>query len=371
MMAFIDDDPGDGTAGLCSGTVISSNVVLTAGHCAEDTSSGVPDLASGYRVVTGNVDWADSPRQVSGVSQVIIDPNFDPSTLHGDAALLVLSTPTTVTPVQLASDPADLRLLNAGTEETIAGWGETSPNSGVVEQLQFANTVVQTPQYCASHADDLGMEFDPDTQLCVIDAPTFADGQCLGDSGGPLLADDGGTSVEVGIISFGASNCETTQAGFLTRADAISSWATSWIQSVKPTPTTAAPPPPVTSAPSLPKPGIYRGATTQGRPIILRVTSSRNAISKLKFGFRLRCTRRRAPAYTFAPRISPQGWDFDAASGLDFSHSFNDSSGEHYHLAGAFTPGGAAAGTLTTRWRSHRYGNCSAGPLHWTAHLNG
>jgi secreted trypsin-like serine protease len=95
-LAFIVDDLGGGSYELCSGTVIASNVVLTAGHCAEDITTGTQDPANGFAVVTGALDWTDTTtRHVSGVSQTAVYPGFDPTTGHGDAAVLELSTPTT------------------------------------------------------------------------------------------------------------------------------------------------------------------------------------------------------------------------------------------------------------------------------------
>jgi trypsin len=384
MMAFVQYNNPDGSAEFCSGTVLSSDVVLTAGHCGEDITTGVLDVSSQYEVATGNVDWADSTsRQVSGVSEVIVSPGFDPQTLDGDAALLVLSTPTTAPPVQLASDPADLGLLNAGTGETIAGWGQTATSGGVVEQLQWANTVVQTPAYCAARASQIGATFDSGDQLCVIDAPTCANGQCHGDSGGPLLANYGGMTTEVGIISFGAADCSTAQAGFLTRADAISSWASGWIQAVRPVRTPPAPPAPPTPSPSpapvpapappagipasTPQAGGYRGQTSQRWPINLRVAASARALRQVKFSLRLRCTRRKLPAFTFAPSMGRTGWPLNQAAGMSFSRSFQDSTGEHYRLAGTFTADGSAMGTLTSSWRIRRYGTCTTGLIRWHA----
>src|SRR5271167_668497 len=56
-MAYVLDFRGN-EVGQCSGTVLAPNLVLTAGHCAEDIQTGVVNEASGYRVLTGNVDWA-------------------------------------------------------------------------------------------------------------------------------------------------------------------------------------------------------------------------------------------------------------------------------------------------------------------------
>jgi trypsin len=380
MMALVYYDV-DGSGFICSGTVISSNVVLTAGHCGEDTTTGIVDDPADYEVVTGNVDWADTAdRQVSGVSQVIVNPGFDPSTLQDDATLLVLSTPSTATPVQLASDPADLSLLDAGNEATIAGWGETTPGDGAVEQLQWATTVVQTPGYCATHAAALGADFDSDSQLCVIDAPTDADGPCHGDSGGPLLTTDAGSEVEVGIISFGDSDCSTAQAGFLTRADAISSWAESWAQAVKPAPTqtpTPAPAPTPTPTPSpTPSPtptpvptvfpasavaGLYAGHTTQHRSITLQVATSRETLNTLKFTYTLRCTKHKPITTTAAPFVTI------SISSLQFARSFSMFDRERYHITGHFNTQGRVNGTLSVSWSKRQYGTCRTGMIDWNA----
>jgi len=386
MMAFVIDNLGTEYE-LCSGTVVSSNVVLTAGHCGENTSTGVVDDPANFTVVTGNVDWADSAdRQLSEVSQVIVNPGFNPSTLHDDATLLVLSTPTTAPPVQLASDPTDLSLLDTGNAETLVGWGATEPGGGVVEQLQWANTIVQSPSYCGEQAADAGAVFDSDTQLCVQDGPTNSDGPCQGDSGGPLLADDDGTDVEVGITSFGAADCNTEQPGFLTRADAISSWADSWIQAVQPppaptptptptpspTPTpTPAPTPPPMPAPTAtqsPKTGVYTGTTSQGWPIRIKIAASRS-ITAVTFGFRLRCSRGK-PAFTFRPLTGGASWTLNTSAGMGFARNFHDDNGEQYRLTGLFTAAGTASGTLTTSWHSRRYGSCSTdGIVKWHAGL--
>ena len=61
----------------CSGMLVSANVVLTAGHCTVDESTGQPLGPSGYRVVTGAVDWTDTiDRQVSDVSPNSHRPKF-------------------------------------------------------------------------------------------------------------------------------------------------------------------------------------------------------------------------------------------------------------------------------------------------------
>jgi V8-like Glu-specific endopeptidase len=380
MMAFVDyDDETDGFA--CSGTVLSANVVLTAGHCGEDIDTGVVDDPSRYEVVTGNVNWADSAaRQVSGVSQVVVNPGFDISRLRDDATLLVLSTPTTAPPVQLANKPADLSLLNA----TIAGWGANLSGGSVLQPLQYANTVIQSAGYCSNQATNYFHEsFDPATELCAVNSPYFDRGTCHGDSGGPLLATVGGTVVEIGITSWGAANCSTAHPGFFTRADAIGPWAAAWIQAVNPAPTPTPTPAPTrapvaapapTPAPSpapssqTPPPGTYNGMTSQRGSIQVRVAGS--AVTAAKFSFRLRC-RRGGPSFTFRPLRRGTVWKLNRLSGFGFGRRFRDSTGERYRLTGVFSSTGRATGTLTSTWDSARYGNCSTGTLKWQATLTG
>ncbi len=106
-MAYVLDLRGN-SVGQCSGTVVAPNVILTAGHCAEDVQTGVVSEASGYRVTTGNVDWAApaTERQVSDVTRVIVCSCFDRHTAVGDVALLQLATPTTAPACHARLEPA-------------------------------------------------------------------------------------------------------------------------------------------------------------------------------------------------------------------------------------------------------------------------
>ncbi len=79
-LAFVVDDEGS-QYGLCSGTVVAANVMLTAAHCVLDSTTGQVDPASNFAVVTGDVDWTDTAaRQVSAVSSVAVYPQFEVTT---------------------------------------------------------------------------------------------------------------------------------------------------------------------------------------------------------------------------------------------------------------------------------------------------
>jgi hypothetical protein len=122
-LAFVRDARGD-EVGECTGTVVARDAVLTAGHCAESILTGVRNPASGFVVATNSLNLASAATELSNVSSVLVDPAFKPLQGTGDAALLILSTPTTAPPLALASAKAPP--LQAGTHGVIAGWGATS-----------------------------------------------------------------------------------------------------------------------------------------------------------------------------------------------------------------------------------------------------
>lgn len=219
------DKKGEGFS--CTGTVISPNLVLTAGHCVEDIITGKKTPVAQYVVVTGSSDIRDSTvRQVSRVSRTILDPNFNRFKVHGDAGLLVLATPTTVPPIALAG-PTDAPLLAANTPTWIAGWGL----SGTLRKLKRTPvlrrgaTFVQERLYCRNHARAYYPFFNYSSQLCTITPPGFSIGTCHGDSGGPALAfREDGTPVQIGITSLGAADCDTHLPDIFTRIDRIYPW---------------------------------------------------------------------------------------------------------------------------------------------------
>ena len=121
QLAFIQDQVSPSDYELCTGTVLSSNVVLTAGHCAQNETTGTVDPATGFEVVTGQPNLAGSlVGHVSAVSNVIVYPSYDPVTHDGDAALLELSTPTTAPRSRSATSPTIGAAINGDNWQPVA-----------------------------------------------------------------------------------------------------------------------------------------------------------------------------------------------------------------------------------------------------------
>ena len=355
------------TTHLCTGTVVAPNVVLTAGHCAEDTTTGVLDPASSFDVATGNVDRTAAALQVSAVTQVLVYPGFNPATFYGDAALLVLGTPTSAPAIPLAT-ASDLSLIQPGNSIEIAGWGYTAGGQQTEPAvLQWGSVVTLDPSYCGSK-----LLFDATSEFCVIDPVRSAVGTCNGDSGGPAIAEPTPTSaVEVGIASRAGPNCNTSFPGIFTRVDLVSAWVNQTIAAVVPPPTPApvtppAPAPAVSapSTPAAPQPGKYTGRSSQHAGHV-DVTLVPGGLTRLNLEFNLHCPRGRRGPLTTTPTwgSSPLALA-DTSTAWAFSTSFIGAHGWLYTVAGSFASLGAATGTLMVTTRN---GQCTTGVVTWSA----
>lgn len=225
----------------CTGTVIAPRVVLTAAHCVEDLNVGGFTEPRKYSVVTGRAN----PRQpgsgnVLKVSETHVFPRFDPGTAHGDAALLVLSTPTPAPPIPLAG-AADAALYAGGAGVRLAGWGLTSINATAPpNSLRSTSNVVLGPSACKSRTQSYYPPYTTSGQMCTTDPPDHRNGGCFGDSGGPVIAQRAdGSPVEIGVVSTGGPLCSTKVPNIFTRTDLVSTWAGEWVAAIE----TGAPPP--------------------------------------------------------------------------------------------------------------------------------
>ena len=281
-LAYVEG--GNGKHGFsCTGTVVAPRVVLTAGHCVEDLETGRFTKPAEYKVAIGVANpTLAQPENVFDVVATHVFPGFDPGLVHGDAAVLILSRPTSAPPLALAG-PGDAGLYAGGAPVTVAGWGLTRPqNRQIPANLQSAPMVVQKGSTCGRRVRSYYTGFSPAAQLCLQNPPANKTGTCFGDSGGPAIGTRAdGVPVQLGVISVVGPDCTTKIPNVLTRVDFVSAWATEWIAA-----TEAGGPPPAASS-------LLPSMSEAGRRAVRALHPARSLRQALRRG---RQTLRQLPA---------------------------------------------------------------------------
>lgn len=184
----------DHSVPYCTGTLIAPDRVLTAGHCLFPDGAGL--LPPTHVVVVA----VDGERRVP-VAWTALAAGFDRSSLTADLAVLALAAPIVdVAPAQLSTRA--LGPNDVGRTTTWIGFGFDRPGpSGTlgVRHLAEVALAVLEPQR-------------------IVAAPV----SCNGDSGGPVMIDDGASLRLIGVVSAGGPGCQLYSKA--TRVDVLADW---------------------------------------------------------------------------------------------------------------------------------------------------
>ncbi len=166
------------TVGFCSGTVIGPRIVLTAGHCLDDevTEIGI-DFGGGIEVPSASLSRHPGYKGVA-------EDSLDVGVVQTDQDL--------GRPVMPLLAGRDARV---GEKAVIAGWGEDE--NGASPVLRAGTTTIRAVG--AYYLETRGSQ--------------LVSGICAGDSGGPLLVEEGGGWFLAGLI-VSSSNGSCTSGTF-------------------------------------------------------------------------------------------------------------------------------------------------------------
>jgi secreted trypsin-like serine protease len=184
-----------GSRGMCSGVVLTQDLVLTAAHCA---------AASGDSKIVGLI--ADKPYRFADVTEVAAHPQYTGEAGRtADLALLKLSKPL---PSRFAPAFLSMRPVVVGERLIVVGYGRAEKDD---------NKTAGTPRMAM-----LTVSNQSATLLTLIDRGYNGKiSGCYGDSGAPAFTTRGGVPALAGVVSGGSCGVLTYVIPFATYRDWI------------------------------------------------------------------------------------------------------------------------------------------------------
>lgn len=185
----------------CTFSILSESWLLGAAHCLVDITGKVYPIRT-FTAIVGHVNRSSSAINVT-FSSIITHRKYESFRAKNDIALCKLSKPLTfddnIKPICIPSSGKDF----VGKSALAMGWGSTRRVGHRIPQLlQVVKVDIASHGWCSFiyWLAGFGTIYLSKNQLC---AGSLMVGVCNGDSGGPLILDEGERNVTVGITSFG------------------------------------------------------------------------------------------------------------------------------------------------------------------------
>lgn len=207
---------------VCGGTIIGRHKVLTAAHCFDTLPLDVS-----WRVYYGanNLDDTGNPgttASTAAVAGLYLHPEYVPGSFLNDVAVVRVNEPLNATPIAIATPTTEPVFDGLATGE-VFGWGITEEGGTFLSNALQSVELPFQPQSICQSTFPTNEAVNSGTSFCAGFAQGGLDA-CLGDSGGPIIAQSAQGPVQVGIVSFGIGCAREDLYGVYSRVSLYSDW---------------------------------------------------------------------------------------------------------------------------------------------------
>ncbi|KAJ2944807.1 hypothetical protein O0L34_g1698 [Tuta absoluta] len=196
----------------CGGTLVSSDLIVTAAHCITDTEP------SRYQIRVGSSSSSGGGK-LYAVGEVIPNNDFNFSDMDFDIGILWLSRPVefneNATAIELFDEQEE---VPDGEDTIVTGWGHTQEGSNFPSTLQMVKVPKVSYDSCKKSYSVL--QYDITENMLCAGAPEGGKDACQGDSGGPLVYN----GKLAGVVSWGLGCARPQYPGVYAKISAFRPW---------------------------------------------------------------------------------------------------------------------------------------------------